>query len=65
MGLYEIKQLKPNGLSVVDLFCGAGVGAYGIKKSGYDILYGVDNDPDAVRNYNNNIVNHAVCKDIR
>ena len=50
---------------MVDLFCGAGVGAYGFKHSGYDILYGVDNDADAVKTYNLNIGNHAVCRDIR
>ena len=63
--LYEIKQLEPNGLTAVDLFCGAGVGAYGIKHAGYNILYGVDNDKDAVRTYNLNIGNHAVVEDIR
>lgn len=54
-----------NGLYVVDLFCGAGIGAYGIKKAGYDILFGIDNDPDAVKTYNLNIGNHAICEDIR
>lgn len=63
--LYEIKQLEPNGLTACDLFCGAGIGAYGIKHAGYDILFGVDNDKDAVRTYNLNIGNHAICEDIR
>lgn len=54
-----------NGLTACDLFCGAGIGAYGIKKAGYNILYGIDNDKDAVNTYNNNIGNHAVCDDIR
>lgn len=63
--LYEIKQLKSNGLTACDLFCGAGIGAYGFKHSGYNILYGVDNDADAVKTYNLNIGNHAVCQDIR
>lgn len=63
--LYDIVQLKPNGLTAVDLFCGAGIGAYGIKRAGYDILFGIDNDKDAVRTYNLNIGNHAVCADIR
>lgn len=63
--LYDIIQLKPNGLTAVDLFCGAGIGAYGIKRAGYDILFGVDNDKDAVRTYNLNIGNHAICADIR
>lgn len=63
--LYEIKQLESNGLTAVDLFCGAGIGAYGIKRAGYDILYGVDNDRYAVETYNLNIGNHAECRDIR
>lgn len=63
--LYEINQLKQNGLTACDLFCGAGVGAYGIKHAGYDILFGVDNDADAVKTYNLNIGNHAICEDIR
>lgn len=64
-GLYEIKQLDYNGLKAVDLFCGAGIGAYGFKKAGYDIVFGIDNDSDAVKTYNLNIGNHAICEDIR
>lgn len=63
--LYKIKQLEPNGLTACDLFCGAGVGAYGIKHAGYNILFGVDNDAYAVKTYNLNIGNHAICEDIR
>ena len=63
--LYEIKQLEQNGLTACDLFCGAGIGAYGFKHAGYDILFGIDNDKDAVRTYNLNIGNHAICEDIR
>lgn len=59
------KENLYNDLKVVDLFCGAGIGAYGIKKAGYDIVFGIDNDKDAVRTYNINIGNHAVCQDIR
>ncbi len=63
--LFNIKQLQSNGLTAIDLFCGAGIGAYGVKRAGYDILYAVDNDEDAVKTYNLNIGNHAVCDDIR
>lgn len=63
--LYNIVQLDYNGLTACDLFCGAGIGAYGIKKAGYDIVFGVDNDRDAVITYNLNIGNHAICADIR
>lgn len=64
-GLYKISDMPMNGLTACDLFCGAGVGAYGIKKAGYDILFGIDNDCDAVRTYNLNIGNHAICGDVR
>jgi len=63
--LYNIVQLDSNGLTACDLFCGAGIGAYGIKRAGYEIIFGVDNDKDAVRTYNVNIGNHAICEDIR
>lgn len=52
-------------LTAVDLFCGAGIGAYGIKKAGYDIIWAVDNDIHAVRTYNINIGDHAICDDVR
>ena len=63
--LYDIRQLDDNGLTAVDLFCGAGVGAYGVKRAGYNILFGIDNDKDAVDTYNLNIGEHAICADIR
>ena len=63
--LFGIEQLSKNSLTAVDLFCGAGIGAYGIKKAGYDIVWAVDNDKDAVKTYNLNIGNHAICEDIR
>lgn len=60
-----IKQRNNNNLKVVDLFCGAGVGACGIKLAGYDIIWGIDNNRYAVDTYNKNIGNHAICEDIR
>ena len=63
--LEPIKQLDSNGLTCVDLFCGAGIGAYGVKRAGYNILWSIDNDEDAVKTYNLNIGNHAICADIR
>lgn len=57
--------LPSNNLTAIDLFCGAGIGAYGIKKAGYEIIFAVDNDSAAVETYNLNIGNHAVCEDVR
>ncbi|KXY51465.1 DNA methyltransferase [Bacillus cereus] len=54
-----------NGLICVDLFCGAGVGACGVKLAGYHMAYAVDNNPYAVKTYNKMIGPHAVLSDIR
>jgi len=54
-----------NKITMVDLFCGAGIGAVGFKKAGFDILYAIDNKQYAVDTYTDNIGDHAVCKDIR
>lgn len=54
-----------NGLRMIDLFCGAGIGATGFIRAGYDIVYAVDNQPYAVEAYNLNIGNHAVVGDVR
>lgn len=64
MAINEMKQLESNGLKVVDLFCGAGVGACGFKTAGFDIVWGIDNKY-AVDTYNRNIGNHAICQDIK
>lgn len=61
----KINSVCSNGLTAIDLFCGAGIGAYGIKRAGYNILLGIDNDSYAVKTYNLNIGNHAICEDIR
>lgn len=62
---WGMKKRKSNGLKVVDLFCGAGVGAVGIREAGYEIVYAIDNKKYAVDTYNQNIGNHAVLGDIR
>lgn len=65
MNRWDMTQLEDNNIRVVDLFCGAGIGACGIKMAGFDIVWGVDNDKYAVETYNRNIGNHAVCKNIK
>lgn len=54
-----------NGLTMTDLFCGAGVGAVGWKKAGYDINFACDFNEYAVKTYNHNIGNHAHVRDIK
>lgn len=63
--ILHIPQRQFNNLKVVDLFCGAGVGACGIKLAGFDIIWGIDNNKFAVSTYNSNIGNHAVCGDVK
>tara|TARA_R110000868_G_scaffold161145_2_gene391115 strand:- start:1259 stop:2260 length:1002 start_codon:yes stop_codon:yes gene_type:complete len=55
---------KKHNLTMVDIFCGAGIGAVGFKEAGYKIKYAVDNSQYAVDTYNKNIGNHAHCKDV-
>lgn len=62
---WEMPQMPLNGLTMIDLFCGAGIGACGFKLAGYKIMYAVDNMKYAVETYNRNIGNHAVQEDIR
>lgn len=62
---WNMPQRPCNDLKVVDLFCGAGVGACGVKKAGFDIVWGIDNNKFAVSTYNKNIGNHAVCGDVK
>lgn len=49
----------------MDLFCGAGVGAVGLKQAGYTIVDAIDNKKYAVDTYNKNIGNHARLADVR
>jgi len=61
----EMKSLPKNGLTVIDAFCGAGVGAVGSEMAGFSTIYAFDNNHHAVRNFNKNISNVAVCLDAR
>lgn len=49
---------------VVSLFSGGGGLDLGFKQAGYDIVWAVDNNADAVATYRQNIGNHIVCADI-
>lgn len=60
-----LEKLPNNGLKVIDLFCGGGLGAVGIKTAGFDIVYAIDINKYAVDTYNKNIGNHCVKEDIR
>lgn len=62
----KMKKLKNNGLTVVDFFCGAGIGAIGTEYAGFNTLFAFDNNKHAVNTYNHNMAHKvAVLKDAR
>lgn len=62
---WNMSQLPSNGLMMVDLFCGAGIGAVGFQLAGFDIVNALDNQTYAVDAYNQNIGHHATVGDVR
>ena len=56
--IYESQP--PNGLSVVDFFCGCGGLALGFQRAGFQIAAGLDFDKKAVDTFNKNIGNGFV-----
>lgn len=51
-------------ISVVSLFSGGGGLDLGFKNAGYNILWAIDNNQDAVNTYKANIGEHIICGDI-
>lgn len=58
-------QKDKNGLTVVDFFCGAGIGAVGIKYAGYETVFAFDNNKHAINTYNANFDHKAVLLDAK
>ena len=48
----KMKKLKSNGITVVDFFCGAGIGAIGTELAGFETIFAFDNNKNAVQTYN-------------
>jgi len=46
-----MRKIKPRTL---DIFCGAGGFSEGFRQAGYEIVAGIDNDPEALHAYKNN-----------
>lgn len=46
--------------TVIDLFCGAGGLALGLRRAGFELRCSVDSDPWAVQTYRTNLGNHVV-----
>lgn len=57
-------QQPANGLTVLELFCGGGLGAIGFKAAGYDIVKALDFDKNAVKAYRHNFGDHVEQADI-
>lgn len=57
-------QLNSNGFTLVELFCGGGIGGVGMKSAGYNVLAAYDFDKSAVKAYRYNLGNHAHQADI-
>lgn len=51
-------------INVVDLFCGAGGLSLGFEKAGFNVILGVDSDPECIRTYNSNFREGGVVRDI-
>jgi DNA-methyltransferase (dcm) len=51
-------------LKVVSLFSGGGGLDHGFVESGYEIVWAIDNEKNAVATYTANIGKHIICKDI-
>ena len=51
-------------VNVVSLFSGGGGLDLGFKNAGYNILWAIDNNQDAVNTYKVNIGEHIICADI-
>ncbi|AOC55309.1 DNA cytosine methyltransferase [Bacillus pumilus] len=57
-------QQAANGLTVLELFCGGGLGAVGFKAAGFDIVKALDFDKNAVKAYRHNFGDHVEQADI-
>ena len=57
-------QQPTNGFTVLELFCGGGLGAIGFKAAGFDIVKALDFDKNAVKAYRHNFGDNVEQADI-
>ena len=50
---------------LIDLFCGAGGMTLGFKQAGFEPVFAIDADREAIETYRLNFGDHAICGDIR
>ena len=51
-------------VKTISLFSGGGGLDIGFKKNGFDIIFAIDNDRQAVESYRSNVGKEIVCEDI-
>ena len=61
----KMEKMEKNGLTVIDFFCGAGIGAVGIEYAGFETLFAFDNNKHAVDTYNANFKHKAIRLDAK
>ena len=61
---HQISRDIPVALQVAEFFCGSGMMAQGFKQSGYELVFALDKDEEAVQTYQFNYGNHVRCGDI-
>ncbi|MEC1838087.1 DNA cytosine methyltransferase [Bacillus amyloliquefaciens] len=65
MGDFNLTPQQPtNGMNVLELFCGGGLGAIGFKAAGYNIVKALDFDKNAVKAYRHNFGDYVEQADI-
>lgn len=62
---YNMIQLPQNNITVLDCFCGAGIGAIGTELAGFNTVHAFDNSKHAVKSYNANHRPVAVVQDAK
>ena len=51
-------------MKVIDLFCGAGGFSAGFKEAGFDIVFGLDNNHNAINTFKYNFKCDVMCENI-
>lgn len=65
MTKFNLTPQKPtNGMTVLELFCGGGLGAIGFKAAGYVIVKALDFDKNAAKAYRHNFGDYVEQADI-
>lgn len=61
----EIKEQLPIAMKIASFFSGAGLMDEGFKQAGFDIVFALEKNPEAVETYRYNHGDHILCDDIQ